>query len=173
MSRNRLILVALLGMTVPAAHAEFGTDAVDSLFQQGRVQMNLGAGYGIFNNNGYFVLGLGGGYYLLDGLEAGADAEGWWGSQPQLYDVSPELRYIFLNIPSYKPYVGLLYRRTFYNHELEPLDSAGFRAGLVFPFSARTYMTAGGVYEHYFNCDTSVYSSCNDLYPEIGLNFSF
>jgi hypothetical protein len=165
--------MCILGCAWTPTHAEFGTDAVDQLFQKGRVQLNVGAGYGLFNDHNYFVLGLGAGYYLLDGLEAGIDGEGWWGSQPNQYNVSPNIRYIFLNIPSYKPYVGAFYRRTFYNQEFSETDSAGGRAGLVFPFSAKTYLTAGGVFEHYFNCDKSLYSSCNDVYPEIGLAFTF
>jgi len=36
-----------------------------------------------------------GGYYLLDGLEAGLDGEAWLGSKPHLYAASPEVRYVF------------------------------------------------------------------------------
>ena len=116
----------------------------------------------------------GGGYYLRDGLSVGLSADAWLGSQPQVYDVSPEVRYVFLDSSwHYKPYGGLFYRRTFYNREFGPLDSIGGRAGLVFPLNSRAYLTGGAAYEHYFNCNKSVYTSCDDVYPEIGLSFVF
>jgi hypothetical protein len=130
------VIPLLLVFTDHPARADAGAAA--SLFQQGRTQLSLGAGYGNFNNNGYFVADLGGGYYLLDGLEAGLDGEAWLGSQPQIY-----------------------------------INSGGARVGLIFPLSPKAYLGAGLVYEHYFNCDTTVYSSCDDLYPEATIAFSF
>lgn len=144
------------------------------LFRQGRVELQAGGGYGIFNNEDYLILLLGGAYYLRDGLSVGAAAEAWVGSQPQVYDVSPQVRYVFVGSDwRFKPYVGAFYRRTFYNHELGPLDSAGARAGLVFPLNRRAYLTGGVAYEHYFGCDRSVYASCSVAYPELGLAVGF
>ena len=143
-------------------------------FQRGRIELIAGGGYGSFNNSNYLILLLGGGYYLRDGLSLGLTGEAWVGSQPQFYDVSPQIRYVFLDLPwRFKPYLGTFYRRTFYTHEFGPLDSAGGRTGLVFPLSPRAYLTGGAVYEHYFNCNKNVYTSCDEVYPEIGLEFGF
>ena len=52
------------------------------------------------------------------------------------------------------------------------MDSAGARAGLVFPFNSRAYLTGGLVYESYFGCGANSVLSCNELYPEIGFVFA-
>ena len=147
---------------------------ITPLFQRGRIELSAGGGYGVDNSKSYLILALGGGYYLRDGLSAGLSSEAWLGSQPQIYDVSPQVRYVFLDSTlRYKPYAGVFYRRTFYDRLLSPLDSVGGRAGLVFPLSARAYLTGGAAYEHYFNCSTSIYASCDSVYPEVGLEFAF
>ena len=147
---------------------------VSALFRRGRVELSAGGGYGVYNSESYLLLALGGGYYVLDGLSVGAVGEAWLGSQPQIFDVSPQARYIFLDSAwRYKPYVGAFYRRTAYNHLYSPLDSAGGRAGVVVPLSPRAYLTGDLAYEHYFNCSTNVNPQCDIVYPEIGLEFSF
>ncbi|MFI5362509.1 MAG: hypothetical protein ACHQ49_11110 [Elusimicrobiota bacterium] len=111
---------------------------------------------------------------MRDGLSAGLSSEAWLGSRPQIDDVSPQTRYVFLGSSwRYKPYAGLFYRRTFYDLVYSPRDSFGGRGGLVFPLSMRSYLTAGLAYEHYLNCSTNVNSSCDATYPEVGLEFGF
>jgi hypothetical protein len=172
-----LVLSAALAFN-PSARADGAdssgaADALDS-FRQGRVELDAGAGLGVFNSNEYLLLLLGGNYYLEDGLSAGLTGEAWLGSSPSIGDVSPQARYVFLDCPwRFKPYVGAFYRRTFYDRLDPPINSAGTRAGLVFPLNSRAYATGGLVYEHYFSCQTSMYSSCDQVYPEIGLAFSF
>ncbi|HEX4047777.1 MAG TPA: hypothetical protein VH309_08085 [Elusimicrobiota bacterium] len=185
--RKRTMLAALLlAGLLPAAgraRADDRTDAgsaesaapdVSSFFRRGRFELAAGGGYGIENNLSYLILGLGGGYYLRDGLSAGLSSEAWLGSQPQIYDVSPQLRYVFLGSAwRYKPYAGFFYRRTFYNRQYTPLDSVGARTGLVFPLSPRAYATGGLAFEHYFSCSTNINSSCDLLYPEVTVQFTF
>lgn len=154
---------------MPARAAEADLSAS---FREGGAELSVGGGYGVFNNDSYLVLLLGGAYYLRDGLSAGATGEAWTGSRPQIYDVSPQLRYVFLaSAWRYKPYVGVFYRRTSYSRNLAPLDSGGARAGLVFPLSSRAYLTGGLAFEDYFGCDRNVYSSCSNVSPEIGIAF--
>jgi hypothetical protein len=170
------LLLLLLTAVLPARGEPDGGDeaGVPAFFRRGRTELTLGAGYGTFDDNGYMVLLLGGGYYLRDGLSVGATGEAWTGARPQIYNVSPQVRLVLLDAPRrYKPYLGAFYRRTAYSRRLAPLNSAGARAGLVFPFGARTYLTAGLVYESDFACDKSVYSRCDGAYPEAGLTFSF
>jgi hypothetical protein len=174
--RKSLLAAAVLLLAAAAFADQQDSSATDgrSLFARGRTELLVGGGYGVFNSKDYLILLLGGNYYLEDGLSAGLSGEAWLGSSPQLYDFSPQLRDILLDVPwKYKPYVGAFYRRTVYNRLYKPLDSAGGRAGLVFPLNERAYLTAGVAFEHYFNCDKSVYSSCDDAYPEVGLAFSF
>ena len=142
------LCVLLLGPR--AAQAE--SDGRD-LFRQGRVELQGGAGVGATDNQSYLLLLVGGGYYLCDGLSVGAAGEAWLGSEPEIGDVSPQLRYVFLDLPwRWKPYAGVFYRRTFFSREYLPLDSTGARSGLVVPLGSRSYLTGGLVYESYFHC---------------------
>ena len=113
-----ILACALLAGGEARADGQTGGGALDisPLFQRGRFELSAGGGYGVGGNQSYLVLALGAGYYLRDGLSAGLESEAWLGSQPQIYDVSPQLRYVFLRSSwRYKPYAGVFYRRTFYN----------------------------------------------------------
>jgi len=147
-------------------------DVSASVFGQGHTRLSLGAGYGSFRDNDYFILGLGAGYYVMDGLEAGLAGEAWMGSKPHIYTVSPQLTYIFFQGEQWKPYIGGFYKRTFYD-TLDNLNSGGGRAGIVTPMGQHTYLSAGVVYEKYFNCDKAIYSDCSLVYPELGISFSY
>jgi hypothetical protein len=154
--------------------SEVGASNVDRLFRRGRLELTAGGGYGVDDNKGYLILALGGGYYLRDGLSAGVNGEAWVGSQPQIYDASPYVRYVFLDSPwKYKPYAGAFLRRTVYTHLSSPIDSGGARAGLVFPLSPRAYLTGGLAFEHDFNTSTYIGSNRDSVYPELNLEFSF
>ena len=147
---------------------EVGTD----LFNAGRMRLSVAGGYGEWNSKSYGVIGLGAGYYLLNGLEAGVDGEAWLGSKPHIYTVSPEMRYILLELGQFKPYEGGFYKRSLYD-DLVPLDSAGGRVGLITTLSPRTYLSLGLVFEKFFHCDSNVYPTCSQTYPELGLAFSY
>ena len=59
-----------------------------SLFQQGNTRLSVNGGYGSFQSKDYVILGLGAGYYLWKGFEAGVDGEAWMGSKPHIYELS-------------------------------------------------------------------------------------
>ncbi len=160
-----LFALACLGTL---AKAEAGA----AIFAQGRTRLSVAAGYGVWNDKDYGIVGVGAGYYLMDGLEAGLDGEAWLGAKPHLYSVSPEVRYTFFNFESYKPYMGGFYKRSLYD-TLRPLDSVGGRVGLAMPLGEHAYLSGGIVYEHYFNCNSSTYGTCSQTYPEIGLAFVY
>lgn len=168
------LLLLLAPLRVRAASDDSDSPDPHRMFREGNVELDAGVGLGVFDSKDYFILLAGGGYYLRDGLSVGATAEAWTGPEPHLYDVSPAVRYIFLDVPwHFQPYAGAFYRRTVYDHDYTPIDSSGVRGGLVFPLTPRAYLTGGLVYEHYFGCDKSVYTSCDQVYPEIGLAFAF
>jgi hypothetical protein len=177
LARKSLLLVLASAALAVAARADSGSDDepdVRNLFREGRIELDAGAGLGVFNDNEYLLLLVGGGYYLRDGLSVGASVETWTGSQPEIGDVSPQVRYVFLGAPwRFKPYAGAFYRRTFYDHVDPPLDSGGVRGGLVFPLNDRAYLTGGLVYEHYAHDVTNSDSTRDEVYPEFGLAFSF
>jgi len=141
-------------------------------FAQGNFRFSLSGGGGHAFGDNYAVIGIGAGMYLLDGLEVGMDFDAWVGGDPDIYSVAPEVRYVFRNVPSVKPYVGAFYRHTFIARYVD-INTAGARAGGYFMLGPSTYFAIGAVYDVYLNCDKNVYSSCSDVYPEIGIAFSF
>lgn len=167
-------LALLLLAAAPLARAQDPAPDVAPLFSRGRVELLAGGGYGVDNDRSYLILALGGGYYLRDGLSAGVTGEAWLGSRPQIYNLSPYARYVFLDSAwRYKPYAGAFYRRTSYASLSGPVDSAGLRGGFVFPLSGRAYLTAGLAYEHRFQDAVNVTLDRDLVYPEFGLQFSF
>jgi len=172
--RAAALAALLLALAAARAGAEDAGPDVAPLFSRGRVELLAGGGYGVDDDRSYLILALGGGYYLRDGLSAGVVGEAWLGSRPQIYNLSPYARYVFLDSTwRYKPYAGAFYRRTSYASLSGPVDSAGLRGGLVFPLSGRAYLTAGLAYEHRFQDAANVSLDRDLLYPELGLQFTF
>ena len=161
-----LLFAALLVQTTNADAADgdpFGTGSA-------RLTVIVGNGYAF--NNSYLIIGIGAAYFIADGLDLGLDFESWTGGNPGITKVSPRLDYVFNTGGSLRPYAGVFYRRTMISG-LNDLDSIGGRAGLYFISGKGIYVGAGLVYESYLSCQTSVYSSCEDTYPEFVVAFSF
>ena len=116
--------------------------------------------------------GLGLGYFVANGLGLGLDGEAWVGSSPQVYKLTPGIRYVYSGFERIWPYVGGFYRRTFYEG-LDDLNTYGGRYGAYMALSGNAYVGAGGVYEILAGCDEKVYDSCTTSYPEITFSLSF
>jgi hypothetical protein len=140
-------------------------------FSQGSQSVSIVAGAGSAFGDDYIILGGGYGYYLIDGLELGIDAQFWLSGDPSITKVSPQIKYVFTQPRTVKPYVGAFYRKTFIE-DLDDLDSAGYRAGLNFMGRGNFYFGAGFVYETYRDCTETVYNDCSDTYPEILFAFT-
>jgi len=142
-------------------------------FRQGAIRISLLVGSGESSTDTYFILGGGAGYYVLNGLELGADYEAWLGGTPTLQRVSPEARYVLWFVPVVKPYVGFFYRHTFVSG-YDGLNSLGGRLGLYYaPDRSRMYLGGGAVYERYLGCSDSVLGGCDEIYPEFAIGASF
>lgn len=163
----------IVGALVLIAQAGRGQEAGFSFFRQGAKKLSVGVGYGTFNDNDYFIFGLGAGYDVVDNLELGLDGEVWAGSKPGIETLSPRLTYYIPTGRDWQPYVGGFVKRTFYNSRYDNLNSAGGRAGIATALSDHTYISAGLVFEQFLNCDSSVYSHCAQAYPELGLGFAY
>jgi len=166
--RLPIIFVFLLFTVIPASLL----DAQTSPFEKGSWSMALGAGSGRMFSNDYLIVGLGVGYYLLNGLEIGIDGEAWLGDDPDIYKLSPQVKYVLPTRSKIRPYVGTFYRHIFIDH-YDDIDSIGGRGGVYFMSDKQWFIGVGGVYESYLNCDDTIYSSCDDIYPEITFSFSF
>ncbi len=156
------LFVLLLSMNTPV---------MADPFQQGRQSISIVVGSGTAFRENYIILGAGYGYYVLDGLELGIGAQFWLNGDPSITKVSPQIKYVFTQPKTVKPYVGAFYRRT-YTEGLDDLNSIGYRAGLNFMGRGNFYFGAGFVYEEYQDCNETVFSSCSESYPEILFSFS-
>lgn len=141
-------------------------------FSKGNVKTSIAIGGGHSFDDDYFVIGAGVGYYVVDGLEAGLGVDAWLGGDRDIYSVSPELRYVFYDVPKAKPYTGVYYRRTFIEG-LDDLDAIGLRGGLYLMRGSGTYLAIGAVYNSYLDCNENVYSTCSEIYPEIVISVVF
>ncbi len=171
--KNALLAVFMFTATVffQATSADAGVGVGDAFSAgNGRLAVVVGNGYAF--DNSYIIIGVGAAYFIADGLDVGLDFEAWTGEDPSITKVSPRLDYVFSTGSSLRPYAGVFYRRTFIEG-LNDLNSIGGRAGLYLMSGKGVYVGAGLVYESYLSCQTSIYSSCNDIYPEFVVAISF
>jgi hypothetical protein len=137
-------------------------------FAQGNKRGGVIVGLGNSFGNSYFVLGLGAGYYVINGLEVGLDFEAWWGATPNIYRLTPSIRYVFWQLSRVQPYAGLFYRRSFID-DLDDKNSWGGRAGIFYRSGRRTYVGVGVVWEKFSDCT----GDCTNTYPEFVAAFGF
>ena len=147
-------------------------DSYADPFEKGssRVSVVVGSGYTL--DESYIILGLGAGYFVLDGLELGLDGQAWLGGDPDIYKLKPQATYILPTQSRIRPYGGVFCSRIFIDG-YDDLDTAGARGGVLFTADGRWFMGVGAVYESYLDCDEDVYSSCDDVYPEITFSVTF
>ena len=163
------VVVTLLAMATGAYPV---TNAHADPFSKGGVRTSIIGGWGHTLNEDYFILGAGVGYYVMDGVEIGLEVETWLDGDPDIYKISPEVRYVLRSVPSLNPYAGAFYRHTIIE-SLDDLDSTGFRAGVFHKTGSDSYLGLGLVHEIFLDCDKAAYASCAETYPEIVLWLGF
>ena len=161
---SAFLLIATLLASVPDIQAD--------PFKKGSRRVSIVVGSGQTFANDYIIIGLGAGYYVIDGLEFGLDGEAWLGGDPDIYKLSPQAKYILSTQSRLRPYIGAFYNHSFIDH-YDDLDTIGGRGGVYFMQDEQWFIGVGAVYESYLNCDEKIYSSCDDIYPEITFSFSF
>ena len=143
------------------------------MFGKGKRHVSGVIGAGSSYGQTYLMLGVGVGYFISNGLQAGLDFEGWFLNDPQTYKLSPRLDYVGWRMPRIKPYGGVFYRYNWITGGFDDLNSFGGRAGAFYKGGAGGMAGAGVVYERYTNCDDKIYHSCNVYYPEFFVTKSF
>lgn len=146
-------------------------------FDQGSIRLGLVLGWaqastGLSTIN-WVLLGVTGGYYVLDGLEPNLGANFWIGD-PFIATLSPGLNYVFHMVPTVKPYVGAFYRHYFVTDNRfgwDDTDSIGARGGVYFMIGPMSYFGGGIAYEHFL--DQNLFSNVDQVYPEITLAIAF
>lgn len=142
-----------------------------SPFDQGRIRVSLALGWAATRSTNWLIIGVGGGYYILNGLELGADAAFLLGGNPFIATLTPGVRYTFNQVPILKPYVGTFYRHYFIADNYSDSDSLGARLGVNFMTGTFSYVGIGAVYEHFL--DDSLYENPDQFYPELAFSFAF
>jgi hypothetical protein len=170
----RATLTALICSAVATiaatAHAQRAGVEYDP-FVQGRVRGSIFAGVSASGSETYMQLGLGVGYYLVDGLELGVNSDLWFIGDPTIVNLSPALTYVFHMVRAVKPYVGTFYRHAFV-FDAEDLDSVGGRAGLYI-VGGHVFGGGGLVYERWLSCSDTRFVDCDEVYPEAAIGFTF
>jgi hypothetical protein len=159
-----LLIAVSVTVSMPAAAQDW--------FDKGAKRLSVVVGAGSAFDDDYFILGIGGGYYLTNGLELGLNWQTWLGGDPSINQLTPELTYVIKTQSAIHPYIGALYRHTFISG-LDDLSAYGGRAGINITTNPRTYFGIGAVYQRYIDCDESTYRDCSSSYPEFVFGFSF
>ncbi len=159
------LFVALLALPAQAAGRRHP-------FEQGNVRLTLASAFGVGQTqDGYVVVGAGLGYFVLDGLELGLDVEHYFGADPTITRVSPQVTFNFYMLRPLPPYVGVFYRHWFVDGTPRDLDTLGMRAGATLVASGGVALGAGAVYERILQpCEGD---ACDALYPELHLAVTF
>jgi hypothetical protein len=166
MTSRLLIALALVCSTfLPTANAA-------SPFDKGSSSVAFTLGSGSAFSDDYIILGLGYNYYLVNGLKLGIQFDLWLDGDPSIYQVTPEVGYVFHMVPKVKPYVGAFYRRN-YIEGFDDLDALGYRGGIYFVPGGGTYIGIGGAYSKYQDCEETVYRDCSTSYTEVTFMVSF
>lgn len=140
-------------------------------FDRNSIRVGATAGWAGSATTDWFVLGVGLGYFVLDGLEVHADSSFWLGGNPFIATVTPGVRYVFHWVPQVKPYVGAFYRHYFVDRVGYDSDSLGGRVGLYFTIAPQVYFGGGIVYERML--DDHLFRQRDQVYPELSLAFTF
>ena len=89
------MLKKIFTVVIAAQAILFSTGISASPFDKGRSTIAISAGNGSAFNDNYLILGLGYGYYLANGLQLGIDFDFWLNGSPSVYQVTPEIQYVF------------------------------------------------------------------------------
>ncbi|HEU4728220.1 MAG TPA: hypothetical protein VFT22_10035 [Kofleriaceae bacterium] len=168
------VIAAMLMGGAPQAHADpllGDPEPRQTPFDQGRISLMAGAGAESAFGFRYFGVGLGVGYFVLDGLEVGLFGLHEFGDGPSLNEVSPSVRYVAAPLVGrwpVIPYAGVFYNHWFVGDPGSDSDTAGTRAGVVY-LSGRMLAGIGIAYEHVLS---TCIESCDQVYPDVTLGFT-
>ena len=139
-------------------------------FEKGRSSVGFVAGAGYVNKDSYFIAGLSGDYFILDGLSVGGGYRGWFGVDPTQHQLTLSSNYYYSIDNKYHPYLGVFARETFI--DAYDYSSYGGRVGLAITMSRNSYISVGYAYEEYTNCK-GVLIECSNSYTEFVFSLSF
>lgn len=141
-------------------------------FERGSANVGLTIGAGRALDRTYTVIGARVGYYVADGFEAALAAEAWTDNDPKILKVTPEMRYVWYQNQTFKPYAGLFLSRTLYDG-LPDANTFGAKGGAYVQVGPNAHLGVGIVYERVESCNSATYGDCDQLYPEVAFSVKF
>jgi hypothetical protein len=141
-----------------------------SPFDAGKMRLSIGMGTVRDGNDTGFTLGVGAGYYVIDGLEVGLETDYTFGVPNDRLAVSPGVRYVAHMVPVIKPYVGAFYRRWVVD-AFDDFSTVGVRAGAFYVSRGGTFIGGGVVHEVVLDGPDGLEDP--GTYPEIVLSVVF
>ncbi|MGD8567523.1 MAG: hypothetical protein PVJ39_05525 [Gammaproteobacteria bacterium] len=144
----------------------FMVSSVAGAFDAGQSSFAFSAGSGRYFDKSYLALGMGYHYFLTAGWQAGAHVTVWLDGDRDIYQVTPDIKYIYPASPRFQPYLGVFYRRNFIEGE-DDIDATGYRAGIYVPAGSGSYFGYGVSYSELKDCVEAVYVDCSVTSSEI------
>lgn len=157
-----MILAALLAPQIVRAQG----------FEEGSSTITVSLGAGKQLDQTYTVISGRYGYFFVRDFEASFTFEAWRGNDPAIYKFVPELRYVYVRKFPIKPYVSVFLSRTMYQG-LSDRNTYGGKIGAYFTINPNAHLAIGAVYERIESCNEDTYTECRQVYPEMGLVFTF
>lgn len=169
------VLLMLLSLNHTVTAASIGSGGVSAAFSKDSASMGVVVGSGSAFDDDYMILGLGAGYYVINGLEIGIDAQYWISGEPSITKVTPKMTYVFTQPKDIRPYLGVFYRKTFYGDDddvsIDDQNSYGYRVGAYLNSNDDVYIGGGLVHEKHIDCNPLI--DCSTTYPEVIFAISF
>jgi len=143
----------------------------DTSLSQGALRLAGGVGYASSGDSNWLMLGAGALIQVLDGWEIGIGSKAWLSGDQVLFGFGPTTRYVFVQIPEIKPYIGVFHR--FYPALTSAGASHGLGAslGVLFPVDEQLTLEGELAYEHLL--EATLLGSEHQVYPELELSYSF
>jgi hypothetical protein len=162
--------VASLLVIASAAHAD-PFEERQTPFDQGRFGVSAGAGVSYSNGYRYYSIGIGAGYYLLDGFAVGVSLSHQWGDGPGITQITPGL--IYVAQPLYGswpvlPYIGIHYTHGFVDGDYYDIDAVGASTGIMYVVGRVVFGIGVGYTRTVSEC-----IRCDAVYPDLTLSVTF
>ena len=166
--RAWLAVMVVLALSLAVDATAVGVSAGKGLFARGKVRGSVNGGYASVGDEDYFVVGLGLGYNIADGVTAGVDYETWLNGEPAVNKLSPWIGYTVWQVPVIKPYVAGFLRQTWVDGGGDSRHVGG-RVGVFVP-RGRSWLGVGLVFEHRLD---DGYGDRDQTYPEVSFVIGF
>ncbi len=141
------------------------------MFSVEHKNMSFHVGSGTAYDSRYTVLGINVNYFVIKNLTLGVGYTAWFGGDPKINKVSLPITYYLPVGDSIRPYLGVVYHRTFIGDGYDDYNSYSGRVGVAIS-NGGSFLRLGWVQEYYDNDNTDDEKK-SEGYPEVSGGYSF